>query len=500
MFFIEHEKKLAYKLVVVVSGRLAVSLIIIYILLGLIALLYHQLSVLFSAFVNRFSPPMPCYYRGGKNLRTRHQPQLNARQKSEASFDASSNIQHCSSSHSNSASPKPHKKKKLVPIHVVSCFICWKRERDIICNCSILIHILLNVTSQAEPIPTLQSITNFVAKLCNDTQTEYECIVISLIYVRRLIKNSNGELVLSKENWKGIIMSCIVLSNKVWDDFHMQNLDYCYVFNGLTLQRVNSLELQLLISMDTRCNVSPSVYAQTHFEIQAMITLTNIEKGKPKKIKNRFSAKFARVHPDENVDGAQKQIETVNMTNVEHPSPYRKFFDFDSLDKKTENTEGEENNSENSAHLSVDEYATFDTSAGLKIPAPAFSEGNDPEVEEPVGRKKLIHSVDLEKQKRHLRVLIQYDESSLITEPSVKTNNGSSKTGETNGSNTSMLSRGNSFKLAKQHSRKSFHGGGAFTALSPLAPIMSAKVTVSRAWWHCLPFSLCMGKVQDVVI
>lgn len=305
-----------------------------------------------------------------------------------------------------------------------------------------------------------------------------------------------------KENWKGIILSCIVLSNKVWDDFHMQNLDYCYVFNGLTLGRINSLELQLLMSIDNRCNVSPSVYAHTHFEIQAMITLTKIEKRNPKKIKNRFSAKFSRVHAapddtaDDTADESKNQIETVNMSNVEHPSPYKKFFDFDALDKKTE--ADDDDNSENSAHLSVDEYATFDASGNVKIPAPAFSEGQDPEVEEPIARKKLIHSVDLEKQKRHLRVLIQYDEGSLITDPSVKTGC-SGKTGDTNnGSNTSMLSRGNSFKLAKQHSRKSFHGPNVF--LSPLAPIESCKVPVSKAWWSYLPFSLCMGKVQEVVI
>lgn len=326
---------------------------------------------------------------------------------------------------------------------------------------------------------------------------------------------------LLKENWKGIILSCVILANKVWDDFHMQNLDYCYVFNGLTVERINALELQLLIALDNRCNVSPSVYAHTHFEIQAMITLTSVIKGKPKRKRNRFSAKFSKVHADEfqsadeNVQSGtcavsvKSQVETVNISKVDRSSPY-KFFDFEAMDKRTD-IEGEDI-SENSAHLSVDEYSTV-PEGDIKIPAPVFVEGKDPDAELPVSRKKLVHSVDLEKQKRHLRVLIQYDENSLITNPSVKTGC-SEKTGETHGSNTSMLSRGNSFKLAKQHSRKSFKnpgltplaGGSGGGVTSPLPPVTSAATSIMslncKSWWPSSWFpswGLCRGKVQDVI-
>ena len=324
---------------------------------------------------------------------------------------------------------------------------------------------------------------------------EYECIIISLIYVRRLIKKSNGQFALLKENWKGVILSCIILSNKVWDDFHMQNLDYCYVFNGLTIERVNSLELQLLLSIDNRCNVSPSVYAQTHFEIQAMITLTNIESGKSKmkKPKNIFSSNFAKVHAatDEDADDTA-------TVQVEHPSPYHsfKFNDDHTASASVAHEKEDEDSPENSTHLSVDEYATYDNSDKLtKIPAPVFTEGIDPEDEFPAARKKLIHSIDLDAQRRQLRVLIHYEENSLIKSPCMTM---SGKTGSQADSQTSINSRGgNNFKLLKQRSRKSLRGPGVFNS-SPMTPIVSKSVVISK--WSCFPFSLCMGKMtQDVI-
>lgn len=139
--------------------------------------------------------------------------------------------------------------------------------------------------------PTQEQVADFISRLCHEAKMEYECIVISLIYVRRLVKTAKGKLVLLKDNWKGIILSCVVLSNKVWDDFHMTNSDYCHMFKGLTIERVNALESQMFKALDHCCNVSPSLYAQTHFEIQALITSTTIENGRIRKPKDKlFSA------------------------------------------------------------------------------------------------------------------------------------------------------------------------------------------------------------------
>mmetsp|Transcript_26565 Transcript_26565/g.44921 ORF Transcript_26565/g.44921 Transcript_26565/m.44921 type:complete len:571 (+) Transcript_26565:115-1827(+) len=348
-----------------------------------------------------------------------------------------------------------------------------------------------------DTVPSAQQITNFIAKLCNDTQMEYECIIISLIYVRRLIKKSDGKLVMLQENWKGIILSCIILANKVWDDFHMQNLDYCYVFNGLTIQRVNALEVQLLYSLDNRCNVSPSAYAQTHFEIQAMITMTNIEKGKPKKRIKRFSSNFrsSKVHAEDEPEPSPRDTpdspenSSHSTIRIEHPSPYstfKKVANKETVDKERERVRAEV---ESSTRLSVISHDAF---VVPKVPTTLFTEDGETEQDTASERKKILQSIvqaaELEKQKQNLRMSIQYDEESIIKSP-VST---ASKNSKNPDGRPGLGNKGMSFKLM-EHSRKSFRG--AHGALSPVAP---DEHKPEGSAWSCFPFS-CMGKKEDVI-
>ena len=320
-------------------------------------------------------------------------------------------------------------------------------------------------------MPTVPMITDFVAKICIETQMEYECIVIALIYVRRLIKSSDGHLVLLRDNWKGIILSCIVLSNKVWDDFHMRNLDYCYIFKGLALERVNALELQLLICLDNRCNVSPSAYAQVHFEIQAMITLTNIEKERTrKKNKKAFSSNLKKVHVTE----SDKNLE---FHTPEKLDPIKVLSSCNSYDG--DDICETDMASEISPRVSGRNKEPLSTLHEEGNASPKIAE----EEEISLPRRKAIRSVDLEKQKKSLRVVVHYEDESLIKPPNMAI---AVKTGLSPAPQAKTFFRENSFKLAKQHSRKSFRG-------LPNAP----PPPLAKSRRYCFPFGMCMGKIDD---
>jgi hypothetical protein len=47
-------------------------------------------------------------------------------------------------------------------------------------------------------------------------QIEDECVIMSLIYLERLLKVSG--LILSPTTWRSIMLSSIVMASKVWDD------------------------------------------------------------------------------------------------------------------------------------------------------------------------------------------------------------------------------------------------------------------------------------------
>jgi hypothetical protein len=80
----------------------------------------------------------------------------------------------------------------------------------------------------AEP-PTLDEVTRFFRHVFFRAKMEPDTIIMTLIYVERLIKCSLGRLRPRPRNWRSLLFCCAVLSSKVWDDMSMWNGDFTYV-------------------------------------------------------------------------------------------------------------------------------------------------------------------------------------------------------------------------------------------------------------------------------
>lgn len=125
-----------------------------------------------------------------------------------------------------------------------------------------------------QSIPTLEAVTDFYRSIFVRSQMETECIIISLIYVERLIKKTKGELRPQSDNWRSILFSCMVLASKVWDDLSMWNCDFSKIGPcGMTfsLQRTNELEIALLSALQYRVKVGASEYAKYYFLLRGML-------------------------------------------------------------------------------------------------------------------------------------------------------------------------------------------------------------------------------------
>lgn len=133
---------------------------------------------------------------------------------------------------------------------------------------------------QQDSIPTLADIVDFYQEFYRRSQMEFDTIIMSLIYVERLIKTTN--LTPGPENWRSVLFSCMVLASKVWDDLSMWNIDFSNVASAnssnqseglalFTLQRVNQLELILLKSLNFDVRVPASEYAKYYFLIRTML-------------------------------------------------------------------------------------------------------------------------------------------------------------------------------------------------------------------------------------
>ena len=125
-------------------------------------------------------------------------------------------------------------------------------------------------------IPSLDEVVCFYQDFYLRSQMEHDTIIMSLIYVERLIKEDTSIAPLP-ENWRSVLFSCMVLASKVWDDLSMWNIDFSNVcgrgggLTSYTLSRINELELALLKALNFNVKVPASEYAKYYFLIRSML-------------------------------------------------------------------------------------------------------------------------------------------------------------------------------------------------------------------------------------
>jgi hypothetical protein len=70
-------------------------------------------------------------------------------------------------------------------------------------------------------MPSLEEIKAFYREFYQRSQMEFDAIIMSLIYVERLIKETNGAVMPTPDTWGSVVFSCMILASKVWDDLSM---------------------------------------------------------------------------------------------------------------------------------------------------------------------------------------------------------------------------------------------------------------------------------------
>ncbi|CAM9280364.1 unnamed protein product [Pylaiella littoralis] len=131
----------------------------------------------------------------------------------------------------------------------------------------------------AAAVPPLRDITAFYRNLYHRTCLKFDSIVLSLIYVERLMKETKGALRPQPWNWKSLIMSALVLSSKVWDDHSMWNRDFSEVSPSFSLGRLNQLEVAVLGVLRFNVKVLSSEYAKYYFHLRAMCVRGGLSEG-----------------------------------------------------------------------------------------------------------------------------------------------------------------------------------------------------------------------------
>lgn len=99
---------------------------------------------------------------------------------------------------------------------------------------------------------------------------------MSYVYLERFLKATNGSFPLRWYNWTCLMIICILLASKVWDDLSMWNIDYTKICTFLTIQRLNQLESVYLIAMNFDVRIAQKAYAEYYFKIKSMLGVCDL--------------------------------------------------------------------------------------------------------------------------------------------------------------------------------------------------------------------------------
>ena len=154
----------------------------------------------------------------------------------------------------------------------------------------------LHISETEKDIPSLDTITTFYRNVFSRAQMETDCIIMSLIYVERLIKVTGGILRPRRSNWRSLLFSCMILSSKVWDDLSMWNSDFsqtCTVGVHFSVKRINELELAILKALSYKVKVLASEYAKYYFLLRSMLIKSGLGGDEMQKV-NRLDVEDAK--------------------------------------------------------------------------------------------------------------------------------------------------------------------------------------------------------------
>ena len=122
-----------------------------------------------------------------------------------------------------------------------------------------------------------KTVKDFLAQLFKICQWTSECHIISFVLMIRLVNMSNGNVALHRYNWQCMLCVSLMISQKLWDDVSLNNVDFPQVWrmvapNGgdMDLKDINFMEREFLSIIGFEVTVSLRLYTSCYYDVMAL--------------------------------------------------------------------------------------------------------------------------------------------------------------------------------------------------------------------------------------
>ena len=124
-------------------------------------------------------------------------------------------------------------------------------------------------------MPSEKYIADYCKYVTISCKMENEIPVVCLVYLEKLLLSTG--ILLNKWNWKRLVLICLCLASKIWDDDSLENVHFPKVMSDVTLYEINKLEQLFLEFIDFKLVIKGSEYAKYYFIMRTLAEELNNE-------------------------------------------------------------------------------------------------------------------------------------------------------------------------------------------------------------------------------
>ena len=118
------------------------------------------------------------------------------------------------------------------------------------------------------PMPSEKYIADYCKYVTIACKMENEIPIVCLVYLEKLLLTTG--ILLNKWNWKRIVLVCLCLASKIWDDDSLENVHFPKVMSDVTNYEINKLEQLFLEFIDYRLVIKGAEYAKYYFILRSV--------------------------------------------------------------------------------------------------------------------------------------------------------------------------------------------------------------------------------------
>lgn len=115
------------------------------------------------------------------------------------------------------------------------------------------------------PTPTVSEIHSFLKSLFFHLRLPKEVGVLAMVYIQRLISHGSE---LRACTWKPVLLSSLLVASKIWEDIHVQNIDFSDNLKSFTITGINKMERTLAKQLQWHFFVTPEEYSDTFYALK----------------------------------------------------------------------------------------------------------------------------------------------------------------------------------------------------------------------------------------